>query len=196
MPRQYTRTCAHCGDAFGTKHPEQRFCSHRCSGLAMAHPRRDFAVRFWAKVDRSPGPNGCWTWIGTRSSDGYGSIGRGGKGGGMVAAHRAAWEMTYGPIPDGLKVLHNCPDGDNPSCVNPAHLFLGTNADNSADMVAKERQARGERVAGAVLTEVAVSTIRAAYAQGATQRALAHEYGVSSDSIWRVVHRKTWAHVA
>lgn len=87
-----------------------------------------------------PEPNtGCWLWLGVLSPRGYGKLKSRGH---SMAAHRASYISFRGPIPGGLCVLHRC---DNPPCVNPDHLWLGTNADNSADMVAKGRSARGER---------------------------------------------------
>jgi hypothetical protein len=92
--------------------------------------------RFWAKVKKG---ESCWLWAAWRLPSGYGQIRAGER---LLRAHRVAWELTNGPIPDGLCVLHNCPGGDNPACVNPAHLWLGTNAENTHDMVAKGRYAR------------------------------------------------------
>lgn len=91
--------------------------------------------RFWEKVDRR-GPNDCWLWTGCKHGHGYGSFN---NRVGPKAAHRFSYQLHNGPIPDGMCVLHNCPDGDNPTCVNPAHLWLGTQADNIADMQKKGR---------------------------------------------------------
>lgn len=94
---------------------------------------RPTEARFWAKVDRSGGPEACWPWTGARAWNGYGQFGDGGQ---IHIASRVAWELSCGPIAEGLHVLHRC---DNPPCVNPAHLFLGTHSDNMRDMVAKGR---------------------------------------------------------
>jgi hypothetical protein len=98
------------------------------------------ADRLWARTDKTSSPHGCWIVAGyaaTRS--GHIQINRKSQGLPVIRAHRLAWELLRGPIPDGLQVLHNCPGGDNPRCVNPDHLFLGSNADNIADSLAKGR---------------------------------------------------------
>lgn len=97
------------------------------------------SARFWSKVNISGGATSCWPWMAGRLWVGYGMFCLRGK---TKRAHRVAWEIANGEIPSDLCVLHRC---DNPSCVNPAHLFLGTSADNTRDMVAKHRQAAGDR---------------------------------------------------
>ena len=94
--------------------------------------RRPLYDRFWEKVRTG---KGCWEWQGGRAAFGHGLIHLG-NGNKLVQAHRVAWELANGPIPDGLCVLHHC---DNPPCVRPTHLFLGTLGDNARDMVAKGR---------------------------------------------------------
>src|SRR3990167_544842 len=90
---------------------------------------------FWSKVDKHA-PNNCWVWMGFKKPTGYGLFGVGWK-----RTHRLAWEFTNGKIPAGIHVLHKC---DNPSCVNPSHLYLGTHQDNMRDRNKKGRQARVE----------------------------------------------------
>jgi len=104
-------------------------------------------------------------------------------------AHRMAWQLYLGPIPAHLAVLHKC---DNPRCVNPEHLFLGTNEDNRADCVAKDRQAKGSRMGAAKLTENMVSEI---LASELPRHILADAYHVSKTAIALIKRRETWKHV-
>lgn len=178
-------TCAFCGGPLkeGAHHWE-RYCSTTCSNRAKAAP---LAERFWAKVAKS---EGCWEWQGNQGRHGYGRLRSTSYH--SVFAHRVAWELTYGPIPDGLEVCHKC---DNPPCCRPDHLFLGTSAENLADMRAKGRGARGERHGSAKLLDSQVMTIRQRLAAGANVYSLASEYDVTPDTIWLIRRRRTWQHL-
>jgi hypothetical protein len=137
-----------------------------------------------------PEPNsGCWLWTGWLFATGYGGFDYEGR---TCLAHRASWLLHRGDIPDGIQVLHRC---DNPCCVNPEHLFLGTPADNMQDKIGKGRHSRrhGERNAMATLTDEVVRNIRAAVG---TQRAVAARFGVSGAAVWAIRNRKRWSHVA
>ncbi len=153
---------------------------------------------FWSKVDRS---GDCWEWTGCCfAGKEYGVFRCRGKN---LRAHRYAYEITYGPIPAGLFVCHRC---DNPRCVRPDHLFLGTAAHNSADMVAKRRQARGKRTRPetrargerhhkAKITAADVRDIRRLYAEGVSQRTLADRYALAHSNVFAIVTRRSWRHV-
>lgn len=134
----------------------------------------------------------CWNWIGPTILGGdklpRGKISMGASGK-IELAYRAAYRLFRGPIPDGLFVLHSC---DNGLCVNPAHLFVGTQADNMADKVKKNRQARGERSGQARLTEASVREIRALNVQGMSERKLAARFGVSNAAIHSVLSGESW----
>ena len=144
--------------------------------------------RFYDKTKRNP-TTGCLEWTAC-TRGGYGLIKVDGK---HVNAHRVAWELAYGPIPAGLWVLHRC---DNPACVEPSHLFLGTPADNTRDAMTKRRLVNPPSPRGrGKLNPVAVRVIRYFHAKGVSQRKLARLHGVSKSTVGNVVHRKTWAHV-
>ena len=142
--------------------------------------------RFWPKVQRGPD---CWLWTASRHSAGYGQISINNR---PVTAHRVAWELTVGPVPAGMDVCHTC---DNRLCVNPAHLFLGTRAENMADMARKYRGTTGERNRHAKLTDQQVIAIRAARAQGESRHEVAARFGVSPYTVKDIERRKTWTHV-
>ena len=103
--------------------------------MSRFYTNGDVETRFWPKVKKGLGKD-CWIWLAGKSSAGYGSFRT--DAWKHVYAHRLSWELMRGPIPDGLLVLHHC---DNPSCVNPDHLFLGTNRDNVLDALKKGRLA-------------------------------------------------------
>lgn len=179
----YQYTCKHCGKPFVHDRRGKQFCSSSCYQAS----RHLTPANFWARVDRSRGPDACWTWKMARSPKGYGQVWNGRY---MDHAMRVAWELTYGLIPDGMSVCHTC---DNPPCCNPSHLFLGTNADNVADRCAKGRTARGEQIARAKLTREQVDEIRAQYAQGVTRLALARRYGIDTQHVTKIVTYQLWA---
>lgn len=123
----------------------------------------------------------CWPWPGGRTLRGYGQLRIGTR---LVRAHRAIYEAAVGPIPDGMVVRHRC---DNPPCINPHHLELGTQADNMADAVDRGRMASGERNGRTKLTAEQVADLRRRWAEdGVTQAALSAEYGISSSQVSRI----------
>jgi len=155
-------------------------------------------ARFFSKVDKDgptvthvDGLGPCWLWT-AATADGYGYVSVGGR---MLLAHRLSWKIHNGPIPAGMCILHRC---DVPACVNPAHLFLGTQLDNIRDRDAKKRHvpSPGEHHGRAKLTDAKVVEIRTLYAMGGvSQRALAKRFGVAHSRISDIVLRKRWGHI-
>jgi hypothetical protein len=154
-------------------------------------------IRFWSKVNKCgaipehcPELGVCWEWLMHRDKHGYGKFKRHGNG---EMSHRMAWELTNGSIPDGLWVLHKC---DNPSCVNPTHLFLGTPKDNVIDRENKQRGNRGtgENSRHHTLTASQVYEIRQRYTNdpNVSYRSLGREFGVRHSTIGRIIRGDNW----
>lgn len=151
----------------------------------------DPETRFWLQVRKKPG---CWTWLGCLNKDGYGVIRVNGE---RPSAHRYSWMIHFGEIPEGIQVLHHC---DNPSCVRPDHLFLGTIQDNVDDCMRKgrDKSAPGESNYGAVLTEEQVLEIRRRYKPKCKKnggKALGKLFGVDAEQIYRICSGKSWRHI-
>lgn len=145
---------------------------------------------FWSKVDKSGGDEACWIWTGNRMRNGYGRFGQ-------SLAHRIAYELTHGPIPDTLPcVCHRC---DNRICVNPAHLFAGTISDNNADRVTKGREgvhvSYGERNGLSKLTETQVREVRRLWDRGEKARAISNATGIPVNNVYFIGRRETWKHL-
>lgn len=170
----------------------------RASNIISGHAKRCGKCRVprtgsyadWLRVRVNTASNGCWVWNRSTDDAGYGTAKFQGH---RTKAHVMTYSMLVGSIPAGIKVLHKC---DNRPCCNPDHLFLGTQAENMADMMAKQRQARGERSHWAKLTEADVIEIRERYeAGGISYRQLSMDYPVMETTIHAIVTRKLWKHV-
>jgi len=144
--------------------------------------------RFWSKVKIGE-TNQCWEWMTYIWPDGYARFAVGHR---MQLAHRVSYTINVGAIPDGLCILHRC---DNRSCVNPAHLFLGTQQDNIKDCANKGRFARGERIGASKLTNYQVVEIKRSLARGLAIRAIARQFDVMPYTIRQIRDRKSWNHI-
>lgn len=211
MPTMVTRICVNCESEFlvdvsRLKKPNGgRFCRLGCSTAYRNKTTKiDPAIRMERRTEKMP--NGCWEYRGYILRGGYPSFNIDGK---TRNAHHAAWIIVNGPIPSpDLVVCHKC---DNKLCVNPDHLFLGTQLQNIADKMVKGRQAKGDRIwtrshpelikrgeasPNSKLTEDDVRAIRTSYnLKEANQYELAARYGVSQRLVFNVIHRRTWKHI-
>lgn len=171
----------------------------------MSRFRGPLVERFGRYVDER-GPDECWPWTGTLRPDGYGVIGRGGRGAGLARSNRVAWELANGAIPTGMFVCHRC---DNRRCCNPSHLFLGTSAENTADMRAKGRGVDPPRLFGrdnprvktppvgelnpaSKLTRFQALAIRDLRSLGLSLAKIASRFGVSTTTVADIVHGRRW----
>jgi len=165
-------------------------------------------ARFWSKVGDHSDPEACWLWTAGRDKKGYGRFGVGSV---TYLSSRISWMIHHGLIANGLLVCHDCPGGDNPSCINPNHLWLGTPLENSQDMVAKGRSTLGDRSGSrkhpdlvpqgsqrgnVKLSEADVLEIRRLYIpRKVTLQMLAAQFKSSQAVLSTIINRKAWKHV-
>lgn len=156
----------------------------------MPLKRIEDSQRFWSKVDTSAGDDGCWRWLDHKTSKGYGEISVSASGKRKtLRAHRVAYEELVADIPDGLHICHRC---DIRDCVNPKHLFVGTNSDNVKDRNSKNRQAKGVKHGRAKLSEEEVIAI---YTDRRVTAAIASQYGVSTSTVINIRKGTSWKHI-
>lgn len=190
FPLAEERSCRHCGATFRPRQQDANagrgiYCSMLCARRGSAASRGERrALEFWTNIVISD--SGCHEWTASRNDSGYGIFSARGT---KRFAHRVAYTKAVGQIPKGMCVCHKC---DNPPCINPEHLFLGTIADNNADMAAKGRSPRGERNWAARLTADLVRNIRADRRHGTE---IAASFGVSTALVSLIRARKVWSHV-
>jgi len=143
-------------------------------------------IRFFSKIKKT---NNCWLWIASKRQGkramGYGQFETG-------YAHRASWEIHNGKIPSGMLILHKC---DNPPCVNPDHLFLGTYQDNENDKKIKSRQARGCAIGSSKYNEIDILGVKLLLALKHNQSKLSRLLGISQSHISRISKNETWSHL-
>jgi hypothetical protein len=186
-----TRYCETCGKKFEL-YPSQlksnagRFCSRKCTktGIKPSDP----AKRFWSKVNKT---EGCWNWTGAKHKFGYGAFNVQGK---VYTTHVYSWFLAHGHFPPkGKEVMHLC---DNPSCVNPNHLKLGTHRENMIDCFLKGRNSKGEMKSK--LTEDEVKAIRALYkpySKKYSSYKLAQIFKVSHQNISEIINNNSWKYI-
>jgi len=202
--REGVHVCPWCKKEYVPKRKSRKFCSNSCSAKNTHKQRRKpIEEKLWPHLKITD--SGCWEWQRAKDWDGYGALGWQRVGKLEQKAHRIAWILTFGEIPDGMLVCHKC---DNPPCCNPMHLFCGTNKDNTQDCIQKGRfkagsdsngnKARGERASKSKLTESDVHYIREHCVLRSRQcgaTVMGRKFGVSKAAILAIIHRKSWSHV-
>ena len=187
------KNCAFCGNEFRSYRIEQACCSNTCKG-EFARLQNPIGKKFWDKVNIGKG-NDCWEWKASKSHKGYGRFCIGDNK--AKNAHRVAYILTYGDIAENQLVCHKC---DNRACCNPNHLFLGTAAENTADMMRKGRgdnkAFQGDTNGNSKLTTAQVLEIRDLFtSENISLTKLAQMFNCSSTLISHIVYRKSWKHI-
>lgn len=186
-------SCAACGKEvlkYRSAIRYQRFfCSHECN--MRRPPTKTVEERFWEKVNKT---ESCWLWRGCLGDKhGHGKISHENK---HIYVHRLSWAIHNGIIPEGMEVLHNCPGGDNPACVNPEHLWLGTKSENAKDRHAKGRTTRGSGFGSRVkLKEEDIPLIRSRLEAGESRAVIANDFNVTSGAIYQIEIGNNWKHI-
>ncbi|RVH21474.1 HNH endonuclease [Sinorhizobium meliloti] len=187
--------CHYCGTSFRrsykisrTRAAKPQFCARSCqvADQKMRASER-LQERFWERVKR--GDDGsCWLWLGRRNETGYGLFDHNNR---PHIASRFAYELTFGPLPAGLAACHEC---DNPQCVNPKHLFAGTQKDNMEDASRKGRVPGGNGLRGSLINKSKLSEQQARHILSSLDSAseLAAKYGVSRAAIYKIRNRENW----
>lgn len=147
-------------------------------------------LKFWDKVAKPSQPEACWLWTGA-AARGYGKLCIDYKN---YQAHVVSWWIHVGPVPEGLMVMHNCPDGDNGLCINPHHLKLGSHKENMNDMVSKGRSTKGKAKTKERLTNDEVLAIRSCREANVPYRDIRERYNVTDMTIWRIVKGIDYKH--
>jgi len=199
--------CLCCGKEFEVKEYRQdaKFCSLSCRAKVqvpqvnldrkdwwLKHSQEELDEMLFSRIkERVKIDSGCWVWQMGTDKDGYGMITFTMK---SLRAHREVYRIVHGAIPKGMLVCHTC---DNPSCCNPDHLYLGSPADNSGDMVKRKRNWKtvGENCHTSKLTEKDVVEIRRLFDLGVSCARIARDYGLSKSSVWSIKKRKSWKHI-
>jgi hypothetical protein len=198
------KNCFYCGVIFNvlpSNGKNRKFCSRPCFWAGKSKggpPEKPILQRFWAKVSIVNDDTSCWKWTGCtfKRKWNYGQF-YVSRERGHELAHRIAYELTHGEIPEGKWVLHKC---DNPLCVRPDHLFLGTHIDNMADMRSKNRSAHsnglfGELHPNSKLTDERVIAIYRLLKEGKHVIEIAQKFDVDRHTVSHVIHGRTWTHV-
>lgn len=181
-------TCETCGIVFfkqvcECKKRPYRFCSRPCLYASYGTSEE----RFWAKVNKT---DSCWLWTGRKSRFGHGYLFVDGK---QKEAHRFSYEIHFGPLLGGEHICHNCPGGDNPACVNPAHLFVGTHKINMEDAAKKKRFKSGDSHWKCTINAQQEEEIKARYqSENISMCQLGREYGVAHQTISRIIKGQNW----
>lgn len=227
MKTKKTKICRECGEDSLDKLVKDKTCQGGCRPLCkkcsnkaeqkrrsrsrgkalfqlVMEEQETVEDRFWTKVKKLPGKDACWEWTASCYKKGYSRFTIQGRG---VLGHRVAYILEYGKFSEDLLVCHVC---DNPRCVRPDHLYIGTHKENTRDAAAKgrmssgdrhwsrthpERLRRGQEHGRAKLTTLQVREIRKKADEGVTQLVLARKYGVALYAIQSIIHRITWAHI-
>jgi len=186
------RVCAFCGKGVTKRDNDKAalsFCNMVCYVSYLQNPRKIF----WSKVTKT---ESCWIWRGHTYPDGYGQLKWRTR---PTRAHRVSWIIHFGPIPTGKQVLHRC---DNPKCVNPDHLFLGTNLDNMTDKKNKGRcnnggggKLKGELHGRHKLKDSDILEIRRRRSSGETYLSIAASFGVGITTIYKIINNQSWKHI-